>query len=127
MAVAARGWAWPLARELRATKKGFEILSSGKKVELRYEWVDKPPSKPVERFWVGRTIRSWMAIGIGVKREVFKAAEIPSSLTHPQYYAVIGPFKTKGGAEFMQDYGEGNPHCQTVADAERLAKQKKLA
>jgi len=33
---------WPLARELRATRKGFEILSSSGKAELRYEWVDKP-------------------------------------------------------------------------------------
>jgi hypothetical protein len=30
---------WPLARELRATRKGFEILSSSGKAELRYEWV----------------------------------------------------------------------------------------
>lgn len=37
--------------------------------------------------------------------------------------AVIGPFRTVRGAEFMRQYGEGNPHCQTVGDAERLAKQ----
>jgi hypothetical protein len=31
---------WPLARDLKATKKGFEILHDGKK-QLRYEWVSE--------------------------------------------------------------------------------------
>ena len=36
---------------------------------------------------------------------------------------VIGPFITKRGAKFMEKYGRGNPHCQSVYDAERLAKK----
>lgn len=37
---------WPLARELRATKKGFEILSATTgKAELRYEWIDRTPAQ----------------------------------------------------------------------------------
>lgn len=38
---------WPLARELRATKKGFEILS-GKKAELRYEWAERNMTKEIK-------------------------------------------------------------------------------
>lgn len=56
--------------------------------------------------------------------EVFKADAEPTEKTHGnRYAAVIGPFRTKRGAEFMAKYGKGNPHCQCVADAERLAKQ----
>lgn len=54
--------------------------------------------------------------------EVFKAAMIPTFATHGDIYAaVIGPFRTKRGATFMAQYGHANPHCRTVAEAERLA------
>jgi hypothetical protein len=57
-------------------------------------------------------------------RSVFYMAVVePTQEMCPQYSAVIGPFRTKRGAEFMRDHGAGNPHCQTVADAERIAKQ----
>lgn len=41
------------------------------------------------------------------------------------YTAVVGPFITKRGALFMLEHGVNNPHCQSVADAEKLAKEKK--
>jgi|TARA_R110000824_G_scaffold394637_1_gene594614 hypothetical protein len=57
------------------------------------------------------------------KREVFKAETTPTPTTHGErYYAVIGPFRTRRGADFMAQHGEANPHCQNVADAERLAR-----
>jgi len=53
--------------------------------------------------------------------EVFSSDAEPTMESHgTQYNAVIGPFRTKAGAEFMRDYGKGNPHCATVADAEWL-------
>ena len=56
-------------------------------------------------------------------REVFRYNGHPTERTHGHVYRyVIGPFRTKRGAEFMRDYCENNPHCQDVADAERLAK-----
>lgn len=55
-------------------------------------------------------------------REVFRAEPTPTKETHPQYGAVIGPFRTRAGAEFCARFGFGNPHVQCVADAERLAK-----
>ena len=59
------------------------------------------------------------------QREVFRAATAPTDNTHgAQYGAVIGPFRTVRAAEFMRDYGRGNPHCLTVADAERLAQRE---
>jgi hypothetical protein len=57
------------------------------------------------------------------KRTAFRSETEPTHETHPQFNAVIGPFRTKRGAEFMRDHGGGNPHCQTVRDAERIAKQ----
>ena len=57
------------------------------------------------------------------KRNVFQSNIIPTEPTHGHIYAaVIGPFKTKRGARFMAEHGAGNPHCQTVRDAEVLAK-----
>lgn len=57
------------------------------------------------------------------KRELFRSKTTPTQSTHgSRFSAVIGPFRTKKGAEFMRDHGTNNPHCQSVADAERLAK-----
>lgn len=39
---------------------------------------------------------------------------------------VIGPFKTHEGAKFMAENGYLNPNCQTVKDAERLARKVKV-
>lgn len=34
----------------------------------------------------------------------------------------VGPFRTRHAAEYMGRYGIGNPHLQTVADAERISR-----
>ncbi len=63
---------------------------------------------------------------VGIKdgtRTVFQCAKLPSETLTPEYAAVIGPFRTKQGARFMAQRGANNPHCQTVADAERLGKK----
>jgi hypothetical protein len=68
--------------------------------------------------------RHYVGIGPDGKRKLFRSANEPEVHTHSSIYsAVIGPFRTKRGAEFMRDHGAGNPHCQTVRDAERIAKQ----
>jgi hypothetical protein len=73
--------------------------------------------KPKKKYYVGCKVGP---------REVFRYHETPSLVSHGGVYsAVIGPFRTKRGAEWMADSqrGLGNPHCRTVADAERLAKK----
>lgn len=62
---------------------------------------------------------------VGLKagtREPFRAITTPTEISHPQYSAVIGPFRTMRGARFMATSGYANPHCVTVRDAERLAR-----
>ena len=55
--------------------------------------------------------------------EIFRSVDTPLYVTHGKdYVLVIGPFRTKRGAVFMAEHGRGNPHLQTVADAERYAK-----
>jgi hypothetical protein len=66
--------------------------------------------------------RIWLGLREG-KRTVFRSVETPSWDSHGRLYsAVIGPFRTKRGAEFMRDHGDANPHCRTVNDAEHLAR-----
>ncbi len=68
----------------------------------------------------------FVGLGPNLSREVFKSDKIPEFTDKEftqKYLAVIGPFKTKRGAEFCRDYGRDNPHCQCVNDAERLAKR----
>ena len=68
------------------------------------------------RYYVGCTTEGYY--------EVFRATSTPTRESHGnKYAAVIGPFDTKRGAVFMAKYGKGNPHCQCVADAERLGKR----
>ena len=58
-------------------------------------------------------------------REIFRCADTPTREIHgASYLAVIGPFRTKRGAQFMADYGRNNPHLQTVEDAERISKKE---
>ena len=67
------------------------------------------------------------------KGETFWSATKPTHSSHGKTYLyVVGPFVTKAGAEFMRMFGHNNPHCQTVRQAERLArwyaeKQSRLA
>jgi hypothetical protein len=70
----------------------------------------------VKRYYVGIRPNSTRAV-------FYMAVVEPTKEMCPQYNAVIGPFRTKRGAEFMRDHGANNPHCQTVRDAERIAKQ----
>ena len=54
---------------------------------------------------------------------VFRAENEPTfESTGEEFAAVIGPFRTLRGAKLMALYGAGNPHMQTVADCEYLAK-----
>lgn len=56
------------------------------------------------------------------KREIFLSATVPTEQSHGnRFEAVIGPFRTRQGAQFMKDYGANNPHCRTVREAEKLA------
>jgi hypothetical protein len=55
--------------------------------------------------------------------QLFRSPYIPTEESHGELYgAVIGPFRTKRGAKFMEIYGKNNPHCNTVYQAEKLAK-----
>ena len=38
------------------------------------------------------------------------------------YIALIGPFSTRKAADWAEKYGRGNPHFQTVNDAEKLCR-----
>lgn len=52
----------------------------------------------------------------------FPAAARPTDAEYgKQFYAVMGPFRTRRAARFMERCGGGNPHIQTVSDAERIA------
>ena len=72
--------------------------------------------------WKSNPSRRWY---VGVNRagyHTFSCASKPTQQSHGAIYnAVIGPFRTKRGAEYMAKYGKGNPHLQTVDDAERFA------
>jgi len=64
----------------------------------------------------------YVGINKNADRKVFSASAEPTRATHGESYCyVIGPFRTRKGAEFMRDCGKANPHVQTVSDAERLA------
>jgi hypothetical protein len=69
--------------------------------------------------------RIYVGVQPGGGRERFNSASVPTQETHGRLYAaVIGPFRTARGAEFMRLYGRGNPHVQCVADAGRLERKE---
>jgi hypothetical protein len=73
---------------------------------------------------MGYKMKYYIGIKVGRGRYLFQLANKPSYMVASHGYdAIIGPFQTKRGARFMQRYGQGNPHCQTIKDAERLAKK----
>ena len=74
-----------------------------------------------KRWYVGHKV----GIGGEAGREAFKSKTEPTQETHGvQYNAVWGPFRTKRGVEFGASWrAVNNPHVQTVADAERIAKE----
>jgi hypothetical protein len=55
----------------------------------------------------------------GNEREVFTSKDTPTEETHSLYLSVVGPFKTRRAIEILFT----NPNVQTVAEAERLARQ----
>lgn len=70
--------------------------------------------------------RWYLGLALG-KRELFRCAFDPTRETHGKFYlAVVGPFNTHRAAELMRDYGQGNPHYQCVADAERIARSSRM-
>jgi len=70
--------------------------------------------------------RPYVGIKHDSSREVFQASDGPTEELYGSLYAaVIGPFKTQAGAKFMARYGAGNPHLQTVDDAEKAVRTKK--
>ena len=53
----------------------------------------------------------------------FRSATEPTRESHGhRFLAVIGPFRTMRAARVMARYGPGNPHLQSVSDAERLTR-----
>lgn len=67
--------------------------------------------------------RPYVGLLHGGGREVFRSVQRPTTELHgDKYGAVIGPFRTRRGAEFMARHGAGNPHCRCVRDAERLSR-----
>jgi len=57
----------------------------------------------------------------------FESDTEPTQFSHGHlYFAVMGPFKTQEAADFMAKNGKGNPHCGTVADVERIVRQRKI-
>src|SRR5687767_2554906 len=79
------------------------------------------PKKINRRLYVGLKASKGETSGL---REVFRAVPTPSVLTHgDKYDAVIGPFRTLPAALFMVHFGQSNPHCVCVNDAEKLAKR----
>lgn len=70
--------------------------------------------------------RIYVGIRADGERHSFLSWNRPTQATHGDVYAaVIGPFGTWAGADVMRINGAGNPHIQTVADAERLAREGK--
>lgn len=68
--------------------------------------------------------RIYIGIRLGGVREVIRATAEPTERSHgAKFICAIGPFDTMRAARFMRDYGRGNPHCLTVADAEQLARR----
>lgn len=64
----------------------------------------------------------YVGLKAGRNDEVFRSETEPTRQTHGHIYlAVIGPFRTVRGANFMAKYGCSNPHCTCVDDAEKLA------
>lgn len=82
-----------------------------------YKLIEAEGAKPSSRkkYYVGKK---------GLKMTVFLSAETPTPGSHGPYAAVIGPFRTKKGADFMAAHGLNNPHLQSVSDAERIANKK---
>jgi len=72
-----------------------------------------------------RRIREYSRPYVGIQngvRTVFRSVKTPTPHTHSQFTAVVGPFHTMRGAQFLASQGGNNPHCTGVRAAEKLAK-----
>ena len=59
-----------------------------------------------------------------LRHRMFRANSTPTFATHGEAYVyVIGPFRTRRGADLMAKHGRNNPHCRCVDEAERLAER----
>jgi hypothetical protein len=66
----------------------------------------------------------YVGVGKDLSRQVFRSEAKPTEETHgDRYLYTVGPFRTRMGADYMRFFGHNNPHCQTVVEAERLAKR----
>jgi hypothetical protein len=65
--------------------------------------------------------RKRVYVGVnGNKREIFRSLDEPTQASHgDKYMAVIGPFITVRGAEYMRSH----PFCETVYNAEMEARR----
>lgn len=60
------------------------------------------------------------------KAQLFKSDKTPTQSSHgDKYYGVVGPFKTKAGAQLMVDGGFANPHTQTVSQCEEISAKRR--
>jgi hypothetical protein len=96
---------------------------------------DGKPFGPVREMNVNAIIEQTEVTGGGDARRVyvgmksgnwavFRSASIPTEKSHGKVFnAVMGPFKTLRAARFTAKHGKGNPHLQTVRDAERIARK----
>ena len=68
-------------------------------------------------------MKHYVGYKVGGGRETFRAESEPTPESHGHRYAAVwGPFRSKRGAVFGASWrAVGNPHVQTVADAERIA------
>lgn len=93
-----------------------------------YHGTSKKAKKAAVKKYEAKKNPSRSKIYVGVKNGkyvVFKSVYQPTRKSHGSKFSyVIGPFNTIRAAEYMAKYGRGNPHLQTVADAERLSKNK---
>lgn len=64
--------------------------------------------------FIGRNKGEW---------KIFRPKTTPTFKSHGHLYTCsVGPFRTIRGARYMVRYGENNPHCRCVQEAEKLAK-----
>jgi uncharacterized protein YdcH (DUF465 family) len=106
---------------LRAYAKAHDTLPAGgpepEPIDTsRIDWPKAEASDAKPKLYLGLNAKK-------NSREIFSHDKTPTHESHGhKYNAVIGPFKTRRGAEFMRDYGRNNPHVRNVEDAERIAK-----
>lgn len=106
------GWIW------------YHGTSPKRKREILKEYETSSEMRKSRKHNASRKSKPYVGVKNG-KYVVFKSLFTPTQKSHgAKFTYVIGPFNTIKGAEYMAMYGRGNPHLQTVADAERYAHKK---